>query len=152
MLSVIDGEERVLRRWGHQTLLFSGLGYLLPAAHLHLFLQCSLFLTWSPHASQGLCPLCPSKAITEHLPDGPSAVWANVLILIRRLNVGEKTLFKEFQPAWTTQGERWLKLGASSQEAWKRWSKNQSSFPEEPYIWVRSLTLDGQTQFGRFQF
>ena len=30
----------------------------------------------------------------------------NVLILVRRLNVGEKALFKELQPAWITQGER----------------------------------------------
>lgn len=60
-----------------------------------------------PCASRGPIPCAPSQAITEHLrektPDGPTAVCGSllksVLIRVRQLNVGEKALFKELQPA-----------------------------------------------------
>ena len=81
-------------------------------AHLHLSLQCSLSLPWPPCASWGLHLLCPSQAITEHLREtrwAHCSLWVppeSVLILVRRLNVGEKALFKELQPVWISQGER----------------------------------------------
>ena len=113
-LSVDSEEERTLWEWGQQALLVSGPGYFSPnpsspapfPAVFPVPPLTSLCLMGSP----SLVPLSGYNWTSERNPCWAHCrLWvppASVLILVRRLNVGEKALFKELQPVWISQGER----------------------------------------------
>ena len=113
-LSVDSEEERTLWEWGQQALLVSGPGYFSPnpsspapfPAVFPVPPLTSLCLMGSP----SLVPLSGYNWTSERNPWwAHCSLWVppeSVLILVRRLNVGEKALFKELQPVWISQGER----------------------------------------------
>lgn len=100
--------------WGQQTLLVSGPGSSSPnpsspASFPAVFPGpplTSLCLTGSP----SLMPLSGYNWTSQRNPWWTHcSLWVppeSALIRVRQLNVGEKALFKELQPAWITQGER----------------------------------------------